>query len=224
MSNRNHKSGWRQALLDDLENSETVKEQWKNGPVRNEYRKVTDKCCCIIFILLVLSLIGVAIYVFFVAQPGNLNKTYDSEGNVCGEGKAADYPYLYFQNFDAPYKTVCVKACTQFDYNAIKYNVPYNKQDDGAAVNPEYPGPLYYQEFSKNYGGPSYTDKIPFDEKEAFAFNKDWANGYFTEEQWNKYEDSVKVECLPNSDVPSCEGANFYTHDSLVIGDKFCGP
>lgn len=41
---------------------------------------------------------------------------------------------------------------------------------------------MFYQEFSIKKGGTSHTAKIPFDEKEAFAFNAGWANGYFTEE------------------------------------------
>ncbi len=49
-------------------------------------------------------------------------------------------------------------------------------------INPEYPGPLKYSDFSKKYGGPSYTHNPFFDEKEAFAFNVHWANGYFTED------------------------------------------
>lgn len=91
-------------------------------------------------------------------------------------------------------------------------------------MNPEYPGQLFYAQFSKEFGGPSYSDKIPFDEKEAFAFNKDWANGYFTEEQWNKYLQTVKVECLTNKDVPQCSGADFHIHDTLDIDERFCGP
>ena len=51
-----------------------------------------------------------------------MTKIYDSSGNVCGEGKALDFPVLYLQTFSKPYKSVCVWECPKFDYNAIKYD------------------------------------------------------------------------------------------------------
>ncbi len=74
---------------------------------------------------------------------------------------------------------MCVKACPKFDYNAIKYDQPGNKEleiQEGG-----YPGPLFYNEFAKKYGGLSKTKSPHMTAKEAFSFNKEFINGYFTE-------------------------------------------
>lgn len=124
------------------------------------------------------------------SNANDLTRIYDSEDNVCGEGATADFPFLFMQNFDAPYKSVCVKECPQFDYNAIKYNIPYNGD---TSKNPDYDKPLDYENFSKNFAGLSHTKDLNFNEKEAFAFNADWVNGYFTEEQFNTYKNSIPI-------------------------------
>jgi len=41
----------------------------------------------------------------------DIQKLYDSSGNACGFDNAKDFPILYMQNFEAPYKSVCVKEC-----------------------------------------------------------------------------------------------------------------
>lgn len=144
MSSQGRNRTWREDMMENLKKECEIPDTWHVGPVRNQDRTITDKCCCLIFIAFMLFLIGSAIWVGFIANTKNLNKIYDSEGNVCGQGNAAAYPYLYFQTFSKPFKTVCVKSCPKFDYNAIKYNVAWGQA--GAAP---YPGPLDYPQFSK---------------------------------------------------------------------------
>lgn len=63
------------------------------------------------------------------------------------------------------------------------------------------------------------------DEKEAFAFNKEWVNGYFTEEQWKNYKNTVPIECHINDDIPECKNnGQFYIYDSMKVLDSFCAP
>lgn len=63
------------------------------------------------------------------------------------------------------------------------------------------------------------------DEQEAFAFNKEWVNNYFTEDQWNAYLETVPIECHPNDDIPECKkSSNFYIYDSMEVMKSFCAP
>ena len=109
----------------------------------------------------------------------DITKIYDSSGNACGFDKAKDHHLLYMQTYSKPYKSVCVKSCPKFDYNAIKYEKPHDKEvpveENG------YPGPMYFKEFAKDYAGLSHTKNPDMDEKEAFSYNADFANGYYTE-------------------------------------------
>ena len=44
-------------------------------------------------------------------------------------------------------------------------------------------------------------------EDEAFAFNEEFVNGYFTEEQWNNYIKSIKIDCQANEQIQSCKAS-----------------
>jgi hypothetical protein len=67
----------------------------------------------VIYLLLTVLLLGAFFYSFILEKERNLFLPEDPDGNRCGEGAAADYPYIYFpvpflESFE---KTVCVKDC-----------------------------------------------------------------------------------------------------------------
>ena len=94
----------RQQRIAELEVEYKCPVSWADGPVRNTYRKVTDKCCLVLFILYLLAMIGTAIYAYTRSDPQGISKVYDSSGNICGFDAAKDYPLLYMQTFSAPFK------------------------------------------------------------------------------------------------------------------------
>lgn len=212
----------RQRRIAELEPEYKCPASWAEGPVRNSFRKVTDKCCLVLFILYLLAMIATAIYACVKSDPQGLNKVYDSSGNICGQGDAQDYPLLYLQTFTAPYRSVCVKACPVLDYNQIKYNsTGVSSYADGAEI-PH----LYINEFNSKFAGLSHTNSVDIKEKEAFDFNSGWTNGYFTQDQWNAYLKSYPVDCKTNSQISSCahNGQNFFVYDSYPVLHMFCAP
>lgn len=212
----------RQQLIAELEPEYKCPLTWADGPVRNAYRKVTDKCCLVIFLLVLLSMIATAIYALTKADPMGLEKVYDSSGNICGAGATADYPILYLQTFQAPFRSVCVKDCPHFDYNQIKYNsTGVSTYPNGTDI------PLLdVKQFNKLYGNLSRTNSIDINEDEAFAYNKEWVNGYFTEQQWNDYLNRYRVDCHPNDQFASCQyfPHQFYIYDSYNVMNTVCAP
>lgn len=206
------KMDYRQTQIAAMEPEYKVPASWAEGPVQNRFRKVTDKCCLIIFLIFFVFLLATGIYAFIKADPKGIRKVYDSSSNVCGEGAAVDYPLLYLQTFTAPYVSVCVKSCPSFDYNAIKY---------GSTAN----GSLKAFEFNAQYAGLSHTKLVDMTEVEAFGFNADWVNGYFTKSQWDAYLASFNVDCLTNNQVSSCkQSGKFHIYDSYPVLNTFCEP
>lgn len=207
-----HPSEDRQALLASLEVDYQTPQMWANGPVHNKYRKVTDKFCLVIFLSFLLFLIWTTFYASINTDPKGIKKVYDSSGNVCGEGEATDYPLLYLVTFTAPYKSVCVKQCPSFDYNEIKGKLPGE-------------GKLSAFEFNNLYAGTSHTGLPDMTESEAFAFNPEWANGYFTKQQWDNYLEKIKIDCLTNNEILYCTPeAGLAIYDSYPVLDTFCEP
>lgn len=201
----------RHELIEAMESEYRVPQNWMDGPVRNPFRKVTDKCCLILFLIFVAFLIVSSVYAMQHSDPRGIRKVYDSSGNVCGEGKAEKYPLLYLQTFTAPYKSTCVSSCPSFNYNELR-----NKPEEGY---------LDAFEFNSKYAGPSHTGLPDMTEKEAFAFNHEWANGFFTKSQWESYLDKMKVDCLINDQVMSCQrSSNFHIYDSYPVINAFCEP
>jgi hypothetical protein len=212
----------RQQLIADLEPEYKCPVSWADGPVRNAYRKVTDKFCLVLFVLYLLAMIGTGIYAYVNSDPRGINKVYDSSGNICGEYDAAEYPLLYMQTFTAPYKSVCVKECPTFDYNQIKYNsTGVSTYSEGSEI-PE----LDFRAFNSKYGGLSHTTSKDIKEHEAFDYNEGWANGQFTRDQWNNYLKSYDIECLHNNEFKSCKFGenNFFIYDSYPVSGIFCSP
>ena len=213
----------RRRKLEDLEAEYKVPVEWADGPLKDRFRSVTNKGCLVVFLLYLLAMIGTAGHALVRSEHGNISRVYDSSGNRCGEGKFQDYSYLYLMTFKAPYKSVCVTDCPSFDYNQIRYN------PDGK--HPPAPGsseaqPLDFKEFSRKYAGLSNARSAKMTPKEAFGYDEGWANGYFTEDQFDTYTKRTKVDCHPNKQFPSCEvdNENFFAYDSYGVLDLVCVP
>lgn len=94
----------------------------------------------------------------------SMREISDSEGNVCGQDSGyEDYKNLVMFNFDAPYRSVCVKECPKFDYNQIKYN------SDG--TNSSVIEPVYFENFTKavEYGKNLSSKSISSDLETIFS-------------------------------------------------------
>ena len=212
----------RQEYVKELESQYKIPETWGIGPVRNKARRCTDMWCYILFLLTLVAMIAFAIWAYLAADQRGIAKVYDSSGNICGKGAAENFPLLYLQTFEKPYRSVCVSQCPAFNYNAIKY---------WSGSGPVYPNgvevaPLDFNEFTTTYAGNSYTTAEDLTEKEALAYNPSWANGYFTADQWNAYTRNYKLSCLPNRQFSNCVGDNvhFYVYDSYDVLGKVCSP
>ena len=212
----------RQEYVKELESQYKIPETWGIGPVRNKARRCTDMWCYILFLLTLVAMIAFAIWAYLAADQRGIAKVYDSSGNICGKGAAENFPLLYLQTFEKPYRSVCVSQCPAFNYNAIKY---------WSGSGPVYPNgvevaPLDFNEFTTTYAGNSYTTAEDLTEKEALAYNPSWANGYFTADQWNAYTRNYKLSCLPNRQFSNCVGdnAHFYVYDSYDVLGKVCSP
>ena len=87
-------------MIKDLENPKNGGEsmkiplEWKQGPLLNKKRRVTDKCCLIEFLLFLVFLIATSIYALAKSSHYDMTKLYDSSNNACGFDKAKDYPIL----------------------------------------------------------------------------------------------------------------------------------
>lgn len=220
-NNNNNRGGWRQTMIDNLEADYKVPEDWQNGPVQNNQRGSTDKCCLIIFLLYLILMISTMIFALVNSEHEDITKLYDSSGNACGFDKAEGFEILYLQRFSKPFISVCVKECPSFDYNEIKYKIP-----GGTDKAEDYPGSLEFKKFNANNTGLSFTKDPNLDFKEAFAFDKKWVNGYYTEEQWNNFQKQFKLECFPNKQVTSCKFKKDVLHfyDSYPVLNSFCTP
>lgn len=203
----------RRAFIEQLARTHPVPNEWARGPIPDRYRRVTDKLCLILFIAFLTLMAVSAIWAFSNSRANAFKKIYDSSGNVCGEGPAKDFPYLYMQNFSKPYRSVCVSKCPDFDYNQIKYGSS-GKQP-----------PLDFGKFTKSFAGNSYTYSNVLTEREAFEYPSFWANGYFSRDQWNDYLNSYQLSCYPNSQVRGCaNGPDFAIYDSYSMVRPICVP
>ena len=165
----------------------------------------------------------------------DLYKLYDSSGNDCGTGDVKDYPLLYMQSFRSPFKSVCVKECPKFDYNQIKYNStgslnhkPTNEDTSAySTLYLEASTPLYFIEFNEKYAGRSSTHTLNMDDKEIFGYDDGFANGYYSENEWNNYLSNMQhINCFPNEQFSSCEYKEneFWVYDSYPVLNLMCVP
>jgi hypothetical protein len=83
----------------------------KHGPKKD--RHCTDILCGIIFALFLVTSIAVYGYGFKQGNPKQLLIPYDSDAQACGQGKLADFSFIYFANplskTNPLSTTVCVK-------------------------------------------------------------------------------------------------------------------
>lgn len=212
--------GRRASVIDDDKYlGQQVPKRLSNGPVRS--RRATDIICCIIFALFLVAWIALGVY--YTLQPNkmtSMTEILDSEGNYCGiDAKVKDYPYLYMIKFDADYRSVCVKQCLKFDYNQIKYN------SDG--TNTSTITPLYYEDLpaaAKEMNPDTLSSKT---DENSFKYDSKFANGYYTESQWNAYVNRLSLDCVTNDDVKSCKNNpadKVYLYDSRASIMNFCNP
>lgn len=215
---RNNPRDERQELVRDLEADFRCPEAWGQGPARNKFRHCTDTVCYAIFVATLLFMIATAIWAGAKSDRDGVYKLYDSSGNICGQGVAAAHPLLFLQTFEAPYRSMCVSACPQFDYNQIANNATGNAS---AAITP-----LFYREFARRHAGNTFTTSNDITEREAFAYNPGFANGYFSEQDWNAYVRRVRMDCLPNRQFANCvsDGVHFFPYDSYSVLGKICAP
>lgn len=65
----------------------------RNGP--NPERKCTDVFCCLIFLVLTGGFGYFMTMAILNGSVTTLGQPMDADGNICGTGKAIDYPYIY---------------------------------------------------------------------------------------------------------------------------------
>jgi hypothetical protein len=111
---------------------EENRSKFENGPIST--RSVTDKCCCLIFLVAIVGFVGASYYGWSNGDPRQLLIGWDSNQNGCGFSDATiDYPFLYWPeppssklkqavedlDIDAALELlnngVCVKTCPTAD-------------------------------------------------------------------------------------------------------------
>lgn len=109
---------------------------FENGPIAQ--RKITDCCCCLIFLVAIVGFIAASAYGWMNGDPSRLLIGWDSDGNGCGYSEATlDYPYLYWPSnpagelkdaiealdidkaLDLLKNGVCVKECPSADKTSV---------------------------------------------------------------------------------------------------------
>ena len=87
--------------------------------------------------------------------------------------------------------------------------------------------PMYFKEFNLKHAGKSkLRSKTPSDQ-EIFGFDKYFANGYYTKEEWDNYlKNHVKVDCKTNNEISSCvpKDDQFWAYDSYPVLGIVCAP
>ncbi len=203
---------------------------WAEGPVKSPYRKMTDKLCFILFLIFMAIMIAIAIYAMVNGDSRDVRRVYDSSGNACGVGRAADYPYLYFQNFNAPLVTVCVKECPKVNYtvinptaSALAATTTTTGQSSNTTVIK-----VNTQIYNVSDAGVSSIRNATntINVKDLSEYDPKFANGLFNKQQWNTYLANYKIECLLNDQVRSCKHhpPQFYVYDSIPVMHSMCLP
>ena len=96
----------------------------RSTEIPNKKRVTTDIVCAVIFVLVFLAGIGGGVYGLIKGDTRNIAQPYDTDGNACGQklGKAADFPYLYFNDLIAGLNksNVCIKKCPTSNTDPIE--------------------------------------------------------------------------------------------------------
>jgi hypothetical protein len=224
----------RKKRVDNLGDKYQIPLKWAEKlPVK--LRKVTDLGCLICFGLVVFFMIMTTFIIFWRTDHHDLYKLYDSSGNDCGVGGAKDYPYLFMQTLQAPYKSVCVKECPVFDYNQIRYNStaalnrPLQQEEDSEYsrnyIKASHPMP--FMRFNEEKAGKSVTHTLKMSAQEIFGFDEGFANDYYTQQNWENYlTKKMDVDCLVNNQITSCKYKKdeFWIYDTYPLLGIICVP
>ena len=87
--------------------------------------------------------------------------------------------------------------------------------------------PMYFKEFNLKHGGKSVTHTRTPSDEEVFGYDKYFANGYYSKENWDAYlKNHVDIECKANKDISSCEhkDGEFWAYDSYPVLGIVCAP
>ena len=107
--------------------------------------------------------------------------------------------------------------------------------DDPASDEPEGPPldpdgkivPMYFKEFNLKHSGKSVTHTRTPSDEEIFGYDKYFANGYYTKDNWNDYlNNQVNIDCKANNEISSCthEAGKFWAYDSYPVLGIVCAP
>lgn len=100
----------------DIHSGLEVGEVPRAGPKR--LRSCTDGLCAIIFVAYIISMVVFGCLGYFKGNLSNIAQPFDSQGNACGEGAAANFTYIYFTSpgiGDYADNSVCVSQCPDSD-------------------------------------------------------------------------------------------------------------
>lgn len=164
---------------------------------------------------------GLSLLIFLVNVPrgnyGLIDKVIDSEGQVCGVDEAVKkHPYLYMVTFEKNFRSVCVAACPKFDYNQVAYNA--------TGQNKSKIEPLYYESLGEDSNLYVFNQDT---NETVFNYDEHVAQGRYNESQYVKYLEKVKLDCVPNSDIETCnhnKTAKMFMYDSRLVDNKVCVP
>ncbi len=80
------------------------------GP-RHVQRRCTDVVCFVLFVAVWVAAIAVGFFGYFKGDPDRITHGYDFQGNACGVGSNALFPFVYFPIPGLVHYSVCVQAC-----------------------------------------------------------------------------------------------------------------
>ena len=86
----------------------------KTSELPQKNRQCTDVFCALLFVLVTVAGIASGAYGLSKGNLSNIAQPYDSDGNACGRGSAAQYPYLFFNNpkdTDLSKNNICLNKC-----------------------------------------------------------------------------------------------------------------
>lgn len=87
--------------------------------------------------------------------------------------------------------------------------------------------PMYFKEFNLLHAGKSVTHTRTPSNEEIFGYDKYFANGYYSKDNWNNYlKNHVNIECKANKDFSSCshKDGEFWAYDSYPVLGIVCAP
>jgi hypothetical protein len=86
---------------------------------------------------------------------------------------------------------------------------------------------MYFKEFNLKHAGSSVTHTRTPSDQEIFGYDKYFANGYYTQENWKDYiANHVSVDCKGNDQFSECKpkDGEFWAYDSYGVLGIVCAP